>query len=253
MRWPSTLRRRISLRWQPRGDAQYRTTWSPATVGPAAGPIRFCPKDTFDLAANTTQPVWITVAVPKDVPAGDYTGVVRLVAGGKRLWQQPLTVHVWDFSLPEESHVAAKFDVSPGLGEKWWGKPWDKVRPKIIAMMAKRRLCPDRVQPEPVFKYDNGQATAGFTAFDRAAEHYFHDLKLPYAWTPECFYAFGWGLSPPAFLGQQPYAGEPPLREGRSGPTAAGVQKGLSGMFEAVLEASQAEGLGPEVRAVYLG
>jgi len=58
-----------------------------------------------------------------------------------------------------------------------------------------------------------GQATADFTAFDRAAEHYFHDLKLPYAWTPECFYAFGWGLPPPAFLGQQPYAGEPPFEK----------------------------------------
>ena len=180
---------------------------------PGRWPDPLLSKDTFDLAANTTQPVWLTVAVPKGVPAGDYTGAVRLVAGGKRLWQQPLTVHVWDFSLPDESHVAAKFDVSPGPGEKWWGKPWDKVRPQILAMMARRRLCPDRVQPEPVFKYENGQATADFTAFDRAAEHYFHDLKLPYAWTPECFYAFGWGLPPPAFLGQQPYAGEPPFEK----------------------------------------
>jgi len=84
---------------------------------PGRWPDPLLPKDTFDLAANTTQPVWLTVAVPKGVPAGDYTGAVRLVAGGKRLWQQPLTVHVWDFSLPDESHVAAKFDVSPGPGE----------------------------------------------------------------------------------------------------------------------------------------
>ena len=180
---------------------------------PGHWPDPLFPKDTFDLATNTTQPVWLTVAVPKDVPAGDYTGAVRLMAGGKRLWQQPLTVHVWDFSLPEESHVAAKFDVSPGQSDKWWGKPWDQVRPEILAMMARQRLCPDRVQPEPVFHYENGHATADFTAFDRAAVHYFHDLKLPYAWTPECFYAFGWGLPPPAFLGQQPYAGEPPFEK----------------------------------------
>ena len=89
---------------------------------PGRWPDPLLPKDTFDLAANTTQPVWITVAVPKDVPAGDYTGVVRLVAGGKRLWQQPLTVHVWDFSLPEESHVAAKIRREPRSGRKMVGK-----------------------------------------------------------------------------------------------------------------------------------
>jgi uncharacterized protein YjbJ (UPF0337 family) len=180
---------------------------------PGRWPDPLLPKDTFDLAANTTQPLWITVAVPKGVPAGDYRGVVRLVAGGRRLWQQPFTVHVWDFGLPDENHVAAKFDVGAGPGYKWWKKPWDKVRPEIVTMMARRRLCPERVCPEPVFKYENGKATADFTEFDRASEHYFHDLKLPYAWAPSLFYAFGWGFPPSAFFGQQPYAGEPPFEK----------------------------------------
>ena len=34
---------------------------------------------------NLTQPIWITVSVPKDAPAGDYTGRVRLEAAGKTL------------------------------------------------------------------------------------------------------------------------------------------------------------------------
>jgi hypothetical protein len=180
---------------------------------PGYWPDPLLPTATFDLAANTTQPVWITVAVPKGVPAGDYTSAVRLVAGGRRLWQQPFTVHVWDFSLPDENHVGAKFDVGPGPGYKWWKKSWDKVWPEIVGMMAKRRLCPERVLPEPALKYENGVATADFAEFDRAAEHYFHDLKLPYAWTPSCFYAFGWGFPPAAFFGQQPYAGEPPFEK----------------------------------------
>ncbi len=93
-------------------------------------PDPLLPNHTFDLAANTTQPVWITVTVPKSAPAGDYTGAVRLVAGQQRLWQQPFTVHVWDFTLPDERHLTAKFDVGPGPGAKWWGKPWQKVRPR---------------------------------------------------------------------------------------------------------------------------
>ena len=35
-------------------------------------------------------------------------------------------------------------------------------------MMAKRRLCPERVEPQPEFKYENGKATADFTEFDGA-------------------------------------------------------------------------------------
>jgi hypothetical protein len=174
-------------------------------------PDPLLPNRPFDLAADTTQPMWITVTVPKGAPAGDYTGTVRLIAGRERLWQQPFTLHVWDFTLPEEKHVGAKFDVGPGLGEKWWGEPWKKARRQIIAMMAKRRLCPDEVEPQPEFKYENGKATADFTKFDRAATRYFDELKLPYAWTPNFFYAFGWGFPPRALFGEEPYAGKSPF------------------------------------------
>ena len=180
-------------------------------------PDPLLPNRPFDLATDTTQPVWITVTVPKGAPAGDYTGTVRLMAGHERVWQQPFTVHVWDFTLPDAKHVTAKFDVGPGLGEKWWGKPWKKARREIIAMMAKRRLCPDEVEPQPEFKYENGKATADFTKFDRAAARYFDELKLPFAWTPNFFYAFGWGFPPRALFGEEPYAGKPPFENADRG------------------------------------
>lgn len=178
---------------------------------PGCWPDPLLPQSTFDLAANTTQAVWITVSVPKEAPAGDYRGEVRLVAAGRCLAQRQFTVHVWDFTLPDESHVAAKFDVGPGQGAALWGRPWQEVYPEIESFMARRRLCPGAVRPAPVIKCENGRVTADFTEFDKAADRYFNELKLPNAWMPEYFYLFGWGFPPTARFGEQPYPGCPPF------------------------------------------
>ena len=45
---------------------------------PGLWPDPLLPRDRFDLSPGVTQPVWITVKVGKDTPAGDYTGTVRL-------------------------------------------------------------------------------------------------------------------------------------------------------------------------------
>ncbi len=52
---------------------------------PGLWPDPLLPQDHFDLKPDATQPVWITVSVGKDAPAGDYSGTVRLVGDGKPL------------------------------------------------------------------------------------------------------------------------------------------------------------------------
>lgn len=174
-------------------------------------PDPLLPKQTFDLAANATQPVWITVSVPKDTPPGDYTGKVRLTAGGRQIVEQAFTVHVWNFTLPDEGHMSARYVPDPGPGGKWWERDWAEVRPEIVSFMAKRRLCADTIMPAPAFTYQQGKVSVDFAEFDKAAERCFGELKMPYAWMPYCFYVFGWGLPPYATFGEQPYAGEPPF------------------------------------------
>ncbi len=173
-------------------------------------PDPLMPRATFDLAANTTQPIWITVSVPKDGAAGDYTGKMRLVAEGHTLAEMPLALHVWNFALPDESHVGAIYDVGITDGGKAWQEPVDEVRWDIIRFMAKRRLCPDRVPVAPSIRYENGRVVADFAAFDRAAEVYFNELKLPFSYTPWEFYLFGWGFPPAERFGEHPYPGKPP-------------------------------------------
>jgi hypothetical protein len=58
----------------------------------------------MNLAAGATQPVWLTVRVPKDAPAGVYRGEVSITAGAARA-AVPVELTVDDFTLPDERHL----------------------------------------------------------------------------------------------------------------------------------------------------
>lgn len=178
---------------------------------PGLWPDPLLPSDRFDLAPNATQAVWLTFNVPKDAAAGDYMGKVRLEAGGRVLAEQDYSVHVWDFKLPDENHVAAIYDVRYGRGgSQFWGKPLDEMYPELARFLAERRLSPDSIKPEPNIRYVDGRVEADFTEYDKAAEFYFNELGLPYSYTPWTFYLFGWAHPPKTFFGERPYDGDPP-------------------------------------------
>ncbi len=177
-------------------------------------PDPILPKDSFDLVANETQPVWLTFRVPKDAKPGDYSGTVRFMADGKTVSEIPYTVHVWDFALPEEMHVKAIYDAH-GSGPQWKqpGVTQDDARREIWKFMAERRLCPDTVRPEPKIRFRDGKVEADFAEFDAAAAFYFGELKLPHMYTPWLFYGFGWGHPPHKVCGEEPYAGAWPFAD----------------------------------------
>ncbi len=190
-----------------------RPTRSPGCDGWAGWwPDPLLPRDTFDLKANQTQPIWITVSVPADAERGNYMGWVSLTAEGKPLADLPFTVRVWDFALPEVSRCKAIYDVRvnhplwkpPGSDEK---ETWKQ----LVRFMAERRLCPDTVFPRPKIDYRDGKVVADFADFDKAAEYYFDELKLPHAYTPWPFYLFGWGMPPRDKFAQKAYEGDWPF------------------------------------------
>ncbi|HHX42087.1 MAG TPA: DUF4091 domain-containing protein [Armatimonadetes bacterium] len=168
------------------------------------------PRSVFDLEPNKTQPFWITVSVPQEAAPGDYTGEVRLIVGGKRIATVPFTVHVWSFTLPDEQHVAAVYDVRRGPMWTTPGKSADEERREFWKFMAERRLCPDKILPDPVIRYENGRVITDFTEYDKAAEYYFNVLKLPTSYMPSQFTLFGWGHPPAAKHGEKPYEGNYP-------------------------------------------
>ena len=196
----------------PSWHRKYPTAAGSCDGWPGMWPDPILPQAHFDLPAGTTQPIWITVNVPKGAGAGDYAGRVRFISGGATLAEVPFSVRVWDFALPDETHLAAIYDAR--VGGRWSqpGKSPKETREELWRFMAERRVCPDRIEPSPEIRYENGKVVADFAEFDRAAEYYFDVLKLPMTYTPDYFYLFGWGYPPAAVFGEQPYEGEYPYQ-----------------------------------------
>ncbi|HPG38630.1 MAG TPA: DUF4091 domain-containing protein [bacterium] len=65
-------------------------------------------KTPFAIKKGENQPLWLVIYVPKNAPAGDYTGAINLACGTWR-FQAPLHLHVWNFTLPEETHLQTAF------------------------------------------------------------------------------------------------------------------------------------------------
>ncbi|HOM16805.1 MAG TPA: DUF4091 domain-containing protein, partial [Thermoguttaceae bacterium] len=196
-------------------------------------PDPLLPQNRFSLPANTTQAVWITFQTPKQAAAGLYQGRIRLVVesnrevasthtpigqteGGKEptgpvlLAELPYQVHVWNFTLPDQPHLKAIYDVRFGNGGRLWGKPEPEAYREVVEFMARRRLQPDALRPEPIFRYENGRVEADFTEFDKAAAWYFDRLGIRHSYTPWHFYLFGWGHPPKKIGPETPYPGKSP-------------------------------------------
>ena len=177
-------------------------------------PDPLLPTDSFDLEADATQPVWVTVSTPSDAAPGDYAGGVNITGPQGVVCRVPFTVHVWDFALPRQNHVKAIYDVRLS-GERWRLKDAtiQQTRQAFWQFMTDRRTTPDRVQPAPTFRFEGDEVTADFGAFDEAAEHYFDELGMSHSYTPWYFYCFGWGHPPRDAWGEKPYEGEYPFEE----------------------------------------
>lgn len=108
--------------WWPDALIPFR---NPDTHVPLAGG-RF-PSGTFNLEPEYNQPLWVEVYVPADTLAGIYNGVISITMKGRPVASIPLTLEVWDFSLPHVSSVRSDFGgferaaefhhVSPGTPE----------------------------------------------------------------------------------------------------------------------------------------
>src|SRR5437867_7722947 len=66
----------------------------------------------FKLVSGRNQPIWVDVYVPPSVPAGLYSGQVRVLVAGKAQLSIPLDLEVWNFQLPSTSSLITTFAFS---------------------------------------------------------------------------------------------------------------------------------------------
>lgn len=69
-------------------------------------------KRPLTLKAQTNQPFWITAFAPKDIAAGVYRGSIQFSGDGWRR-KVPMQITVWDFTLPDETHIRSGLGLTP--------------------------------------------------------------------------------------------------------------------------------------------
>ncbi|HWQ53848.1 MAG TPA: glycoside hydrolase domain-containing protein [Bryobacteraceae bacterium] len=130
-------------------------------VDPATGkpPVtaRF-PAAPFDVPANSNQPLWVDVLVPRDAAAGDYKGDVTITAAGGVRVRVPVRLTVWDFALPDTPSMRTHFgdaDLNPLVSRPLKVAAWEnldergrrELQTNYAELVAAHRICP----PVPTF------------------------------------------------------------------------------------------------------
>ncbi|EIJ33186.1 DUF4091 domain-containing protein [Thiothrix nivea] len=75
-------------------------------AGAEAAAYRAFPQN---LTAGENLPVWVDIHIPADARPGVYTGKISVTATGEGQLELPVTLTVWDFSLPERSPLRTVF------------------------------------------------------------------------------------------------------------------------------------------------
>jgi hypothetical protein len=133
------------------------------------------------LRAGQNQPLWLTVYVPRDTKPGDYHGELKLTTslGETRV---PLRVHVYDFVMPEKTHLKSALGLGAGTINHYHNlkRQEDKeaVFNKYLNNFAEHRISPysfyDYAPIGISFAGDgtNKHAVVDFSKFDPAAERW---------------------------------------------------------------------------------
>jgi hypothetical protein len=75
-------------------------------------PDPLLPMEPFDVAEDRVQPVWVTIRVPKEAPAGEYSGAVRIKPSNAPEREIAVRLRVWDFELPDKSRLSTVFGLT---------------------------------------------------------------------------------------------------------------------------------------------
>lgn len=98
----------------------------------------------FDVRRGDTQPVWISVNVPLDQPAGVYRGSIRVEAAGLPGRDVPLVVEVADLVQPDRNPWALRNLLSfhEPRAARFYGKRWTPdMQGKFFDFLLDRRVC----------------------------------------------------------------------------------------------------------------
>lgn len=129
-------------------------------------------------AVVANRPVWVDVSIPPGTPAGIYTGAIRVTQHGKLLKTLQVSLEVYNFSLPEESHLITYMNISKGWLARFYNKESndpeiEKLTQNYYDFLYANRMEPwfnYPLEPEITVKGDKTEV-----AFDDARYKYYMD------------------------------------------------------------------------------
>jgi len=138
----------------------------------------------LELHAGQNQPVWITFHVSPETRAGDYHGKLEMKTTLGH-FSVPLTVHVYDFALPKETHLKSALGLGTQSISRYHHATNDHDR-RLVYSNYLRNFADHRISPysfydlDPIivgFEGDGAErhARVDFSQFDKAA-HQWLDL-----------------------------------------------------------------------------
>ncbi|MFD0715843.1 glycoside hydrolase domain-containing protein [Paenibacillus sp. GCM10027626] len=171
-------------------------------VPPGGGmdyPDRITNETSRNLEANTTQPIWYSVDVPKSAQAGTYTGIVT-VNTAQGTYDVDVSLQVYDVTLPDPNESAYRVDnwfTSVGWGPTAWetlerqlgvtklSPEWWQAMDNFAKYMRLHRNNTIFIDPvallEPVTQIDaNGHYTFDWSLFDRMVQQFIDAGAMKY-------------------------------------------------------------------------
>jgi hypothetical protein len=134
----------------------YRSTgrkgWYPDALVPFSNPYdggelagaRFDARP-YTIASGENQAYYLEAHVPEHAVAGDYSGEVVVSSANAAAVSIPVSLHVWDFALPDSTPVRSNFGVGGGRFNEIFqsGTPrWEEARRRFDRELYRHRLCP---------------------------------------------------------------------------------------------------------------
>jgi hypothetical protein len=137
----------------------------------------------FDVAAAKNQPLWLDVRIAVDQAVGTYTGSISFTAAGAGAIKVPVSVTVWDITLPDMRAIPAWFKLDYNYIEKYHAGVHDcyyascaaNSTPRTIIKRYQEILHQHRLDPkQTLVPYPNGctDTTPDFSDMDPALTPY---------------------------------------------------------------------------------
>lgn len=104
------------------------TTFDPPYSAPRVGwyPDPLMPAGPFTVKHPSRVPVWISLRTPADAPAGIYTGTVTVKTAQGPPARVALRVLVYDFAIPNETHLRTMTWMGGGVIRAFYGYGWSR-------------------------------------------------------------------------------------------------------------------------------